>query len=129
MYRACESGIVQTMLGDSALAFQEKVESGEEKIVGVNAYKEESDAIDVPALERPSVAAIEAQIARVRRYKEARDQAAVRRALDSVARAANAERENVYAAVVDAARAGVTHGEICHALRRELGFGDVLVVP
>jgi hypothetical protein len=31
--------------------------------------------------------------------------------------------------VVDAARAGVTHGEICHALRRELGFGEVLVVP
>ena len=129
MYRACETGIVQTMLGDSALAFQEKVESGEEKIVGVNAYQEEGDAVDVPALERPSAASIEAQIARVRRYKEARDQAAAQCALDTLARAANSNGENVYAAVVDAARAGVTHGEICHALRRELGFGDVLVVP
>lgn len=129
MYRACETGLVQTMLGESALAFQEKVESGEEKIVGVNAYREEGDAVDVPALDRPAREAMEAQIARLVRYKEARDQAATRRALDGLARAANSKSDNVFGAVVEAARAGATHGEICATLRRELGFGDVLVVP
>jgi methylmalonyl-CoA mutase N-terminal domain/subunit len=129
MYRACENGLVQTMLGESALAFQEKVESGDDKIVGVNAYREEGEAVDVPALERPSAAAIAAQIARLRRYKEERDQAAARRGLEALARAAGSRTDNVFAALVDAARAGATHGEICATLRRELGFGDVLVVP
>jgi methylmalonyl-CoA mutase N-terminal domain/subunit len=39
MYRAVEKGIVQTMIGQSALAFQDRVESGEQTIVGVNAYQ------------------------------------------------------------------------------------------
>jgi methylmalonyl-CoA mutase N-terminal domain/subunit len=129
MYRACESGLVQTMLGESALAFQEKLESGEERIVGVNAYREEGEAVDVAALERPSPGAIAAQVARVRRYKAERDQAAARRAIEALARAAGSKTENVFGAAVDAARAGATHGEICATLRRELGFGDVLVVP
>ena len=39
MYQAAETGLVQSMIGESALAFQEKVESGEEKVVGVNCYQ------------------------------------------------------------------------------------------
>jgi methylmalonyl-CoA mutase N-terminal domain/subunit len=58
-------------------------------------------------------------------YKAQRSQAAVRSALDSLARAANDASENVFASVVEAAGAGCTHGEICGTLRRELGFGHV----
>ncbi len=42
--------------------------------------------------------------------------------------AANNERENVYEQIVEAAEAGVTHGEIVSLLRKELGFGRPLVV-
>ena len=35
---------------------------------------------------------------------------------------------NIFGAVVAAADAGCTHGEICGTLRRELGFGQPLVV-
>ena len=55
-------------------------------------------------------------------------EADVERAVAALRRAAQRHDENVFAAVVDAAEAGVTHGEIVSALRDELGFGDPLVV-
>ena len=67
-------------------------------------------------------------IARFKAYKEERSQTDVRHALDALARAANSARENVYERIVEAAEAGVTHGEIVSLLRQELGFGHPLVV-
>jgi methylmalonyl-CoA mutase N-terminal domain/subunit len=129
MYRAAESGLVQAMIGESALAFQDKVESGEETIVGVNAYKSDEDDFQMDWLERPRRAAIEAQIARTKRFKAERSRRQVDTALADLARAANSENQNVFEKIVDAAIAGVTHGEICHCLRGELGFGQPLIVP
>jgi methylmalonyl-CoA mutase N-terminal domain/subunit len=49
MYAAVERGFVQDMIGDSAIAFQDRVESGEQKIVGVNAYRlEREEALPAP---------------------------------------------------------------------------------
>ena len=42
--------------------------------------------------------------------------------------AANSENQNVFKHVVDAAAAGATHGEIIGVLRRELGFGEPLII-
>ena len=129
MFRAAETGLVQAMIGASALAFQDRVESGEETIVGVNAYRGDDDDLEMDWLERPNRNAIEAQIARAKRFKAERSHARVETALGDLARAANGSDENVFALSVDAAIAGVTHGEICACLRRELGFGQPLVVP
>ncbi len=128
MYRAVESGLVQRMIGESALAFQERVERGEQKIVGVNAYQAEEDGVRHAPLERPEPAAIRAQLARLQAFKAARDRSAVRAALDTLAAAANSDDQNVFERVVDAATAGATHGEIVDLLRRELGFGQPLVM-
>jgi len=117
------------MIGQSALAFQDKVESGEETIVGVNAYQVDEDDLEMDWLERPDRAAIDAQIARVRQFKRERSQASVAAALDELKRAAHDARENVFGRIVDAAIAGVTHGEICACLRAEYGFGQPLIVP
>ncbi len=51
------------------------------------------------------------------------------RALDGLARAAASEKQNVYAAVVEAIVAGATHGEVVARLRREMGDGQPLIVP
>ena len=67
-------------------------------------------------------------VARFKAFKEQRSQTDVRRALDTLKRAANSERENVYERIVEAAEVGVTHGEIVRLLREELGFGHPLVV-
>lgn len=70
---------------------------------------------------------MEDQIAQFKQFKADRSQTAVDKALSELARAAGDERANVFAAVVDAAAADVTHGEICACLRRELGFGRPLI--
>ena len=129
MYKAVESGWVQSKIGDSATNFQHKVSSGEEKIVGVNAYQvDEETEIPIQPLPRPDKADIEAYLERLADYKQQRDQDAVARALGDLAEAANDDNANVYATVVDAARAGATQGESIKVLRDELGFGQPLVV-
>jgi methylmalonyl-CoA mutase N-terminal domain/subunit len=128
MYAAVEAGLVQRMIGDSALAFQERVETGDQTIVGVNAYQVEDEAAPIAALERPDPVVMEAQIARLTAFKAERHQGAAAKGLDALAAAANSDDVNVFGAIVDAAGAGVTHGEICACLRREMGFGDPLVI-
>lgn len=126
MYAAVDQGIVQRMLGKSALDYQNRIESGEEKVVGVNCYTSETEEQDVPTY-RPNRAAMEAQVAAFRAFKAERDQTAIRKVIDDLARAANGS-ENVYDRVVEAAHAGATHGEIIACLRRELGFGHPQMV-
>jgi methylmalonyl-CoA mutase N-terminal domain/subunit len=128
MYAAVEQGLVQKMIGASARDFQEKVESGEQTVVGVNAYQVEEGRGDRQALPTPDPAKMQAHIAAFKAYKEGRSQAAVRQALDGVASAAGDPEQNIFERVVEAAEAGCTHGEICATLRRELGFGQPLVV-
>jgi len=128
MYKAAEAGLVQSMIGASALAFQELVENGEEKIVGVNCYQNDNAASVTRPTERPDLERMKGHVARFKAYKEQRSQAEVRRALDALKRSANNERENVYERIVEAAEVGVTHGEIVGLLRQELGFGHPLVV-
>ncbi len=129
MYRAVETGLVQTMIGESALRFQTRVESGEQTVVGVNKYRADEAGGTRESLKRPPAEKIEAQLASLARYKRNRDNASARRALDGLARAAESEKENLYAAVVEAAVAGATHGEVVARLRREMGDGEPLIVP
>jgi len=127
MYAAVEQGLVQRMIGDSALAFQQRVERGEETVVGVNRYQVDEDADAYTVLEYPGREGMRAQVARLKAYKAARSNDAAAKALDALARAAQGS-DNVMAKVVAAAEAGATHGEICACLRRELGFGDPLTI-
>jgi pivalyl-CoA mutase large subunit len=127
MYAAVDAGLVQRMIGESALAFQNRIESGEEGIVGVNVYASEGETLAEPEPYRPDRADMEAHVQRFRAFKAERDQQRVSHALSELARAANGS-ENVYQKVVDAALADVTHGEIVACLRAELGFGQPLLV-
>jgi methylmalonyl-CoA mutase N-terminal domain/subunit len=125
MYRAVESGLVQKMIGESAKRFQQQVESGEQTVVGVNAYAAEEDRTTRQPLARPDPAAMRAHVEAFKAFKAARSAQAVNKALDELARAASDPAINVFGKVVEAAEAGCTHGEICATLRRELGFGHV----
>jgi methylmalonyl-CoA mutase N-terminal domain/subunit len=128
MYRAVESGLVQGIIGESALAFESRIESGEQKVVGVNCYVADRDDIEPPPF-RPDPQAIERLVAEFNEYKEQRSKRDSRKALDMLARTANSENENIFAAVVESARLGATHGEIVACLRNVLGFGHPLIVP
>ena len=75
MYKAVEDGLVQRMIGESALAHQSKIESGEQTVVGVNAYQVEEDPHDYRSQPYPEPASIDAQIARLKAFKRNRSNA------------------------------------------------------
>lgn len=128
MYQAVEKGIVQRMIGESALAFQKKVDAGEQTIVGVNAYQVEEDPATYPSLEYPDAARMQSYLGRLADFKKSRSNADVDKAISALARSANTAKSNVFEHVVAAAEVGATHGEICGTLRKELGFGQPLTV-
>ncbi|MEW5008877.1 MAG: acyl-CoA mutase large subunit family protein [Cycloclasticus sp.] len=128
MYKAVEVGLVQTMCGQSSMANQELIESGKKRIVGVNCYQdEEEEKIEVETT-RPDPVLMQKHIDEFKAFKKNRSQQAVAKALDNLTRAANSDDENVFARVVEATGAGVTHGEIISCLRTELGFGHPLII-
>ena len=132
MYRAVESGVVQRRIGESARAHQARIDSGEQTVVGVNAYAVAEDASARPALARPDPAQMRAHVAEFAEWKARRSAMEVKNALVDLARSAQSSGKgagaNVFGQVVAAADVGCTHGEICGTLRRELGFGNPLVV-
>lgn len=128
MYAACEAGVVQRMIGESAQAWQERVESGEEKIIGVNCYESDADEAPIVETSRPDPERMRAHVESLKTFKRDRSQSAAKTAITQLRRAANNEHQNTFEQVIDAADAGATHGEIIACLREELGFGDPLIV-
>ncbi|HVE50581.1 MAG TPA: methylmalonyl-CoA mutase family protein, partial [Casimicrobiaceae bacterium] len=127
MYSAVESGLVQRRIGESARRQHEKIDSGEQTIVGVNAYCVDEDASARPALAKPDPELMQAHLREFAQWKTQRSSQQVGKALDELARSTGDTRSNIFAAVVAAAEVGCTHGEICGTLRRELGFGRPLI--
>jgi methylmalonyl-CoA mutase N-terminal domain/subunit len=128
MYKAVESGLVQRMIGASAMRTQARIDAGEQVVVGVNKYQADDEPGSRPAVDRPDAAAMRRHLDEFAAAKAARSKAEVEKALDALTRSTEAADGNVFGAVVDAARAGLTHEEICSRLRRDLGFGQPLVV-
>ncbi len=115
---------MKSALVDSHRARIARIEAGEQVVVGINKFTstEPSPLTDDaeggimvvdPAVEQHAVEALG-------RWREERDSAAVETALDAL-RAAAAGDENVMAATLAAARAGVTTGEWSQALRDAFG--------
>ncbi|MBL4589020.1 MAG: acyl-CoA mutase large subunit family protein [Alphaproteobacteria bacterium] len=128
MFLAVESGLVQGIIGESAMAHQEKVDSGEHKIVGVNAYvPDEDDASNRKVQPWPDQNIMAKHIEDFCSFKENRDDAAVQRSLDKLSEAAKSDNQNVYEQVVQATINNATQGEIITRLRDELGFGNPLI--
>lgn len=130
MYQAVSDGYVQGVIGESALRFQNELEAGARKVVGLNAFRDGDDHSmdEVPPLERPPAGAIEARVERFLVWKAARDQSSVRAALERLRRAAHDEKTNLYEQVIVAVGADLTHGEIVAALQEELGAGVPVLV-
>jgi methylmalonyl-CoA mutase N-terminal domain/subunit len=116
---AARAGWFQRHLAAGAYQEQCRVESGEQVIVGVNAFKVDEP---VPAqVFKVNPGAAERQMAKVVALRASRDQNAVGRGLEKL-RGACASGENVMPATVEAVKAFATIGEI-GAVWREV-FGD-----
>ena len=115
---AIEAGFVQKEIEESAWRFQREVEEGRRVIVGVNRFTvEEETSVPVQKID-PEVGRRRAEA--IRRYREHRDQAAVRAALSKLKEAAKGEA-NLFPFVLDAFRARATLGEVAGALREVFG--------
>jgi methylmalonyl-CoA mutase, N-terminal domain len=113
-----ETGWFTGEIAEASFAYQQKLEKGEKKIVGVNCHTE---TVAVPLeIMRISPEVEREQVARLARRRARRDQAAVDAALSALAAAARTD-ENLVPPMLDAARAEATLGEICDALRSEWG--------
>jgi (2R)-ethylmalonyl-CoA mutase len=121
---ALESGYLKRELVAAHAQRRRDIESGDLTVVGVNKYTETAES-PLTAGEEGAILsvdpAVEAQeIAKMRAWKEARDPATVRAALQSVEDAAR-EGRNIMEPTVAAARAGVTTGEWAETLRQLFG--------
>ncbi len=116
--RGIDDGWFTSRIGDAAFRENEAVESGERRIVGVNAY---TDAAEPPLeIMRVSHEIERDQRTALQKRKAGRDQAAVDAALDAVRAAARSDT-NMIPVLLDAARAEVTLGEMCQLLVGEWG--------
>ncbi|WP_329091047.1 MULTISPECIES: acyl-CoA mutase large subunit family protein [unclassified Streptosporangium] len=116
--RGIEDGWFMSEIAEAAFDYQRKLEKGEKRIVGVNCH---TASLDEP-LEILRVShEVEREQNRVLAERRAtRDQAAVDAALAAMVQVARGEG-NMIPAMLDAARAEATLGEICDALRDEWG--------
>jgi methylmalonyl-CoA mutase N-terminal domain/subunit len=126
MVAAIEKGYPQRAIQDSAYRWQQAIERGDQVIVGVNQFKQEHEP-PVPVLTVDPRVEPE-QVARVQALRASRDAAKWAQAMEELKRAA-VSGDNLLPAVVQAARARATTGEISHALRAVFGtHQEVLVV-
>jgi methylmalonyl-CoA mutase N-terminal domain/subunit len=119
MVEAVKRGFPQREIADAAFRYQQEVESGVRKVVGVNSYTEGDDG-DMPIL-RIDPALETKQIERVRGVRAARDSDAARRALDALVEAARGPGTNLMPLLLEAGRADATEGEIIEALQGVFG--------
>jgi methylmalonyl-CoA mutase N-terminal domain/subunit len=118
MIAAVERGYPQREIANASYEYQREVETGEQKIVGVNAFTEQDgQPIDLLQIDESSY---RRQADKLAALKSRRDQTAVSRALDDLKRAAEGA-ENTMPYILDAVRAYATVGEICSAFREVFG--------
>ncbi|HEY8533510.1 MAG TPA: methylmalonyl-CoA mutase family protein [Micromonospora sp.] len=116
--RGIEEGWFIAQISESAFAYQQAVEKGEKKIVGVNCH---TDTVTKPVdILRISPEVEQEQKRVLAERKAARDAEAVERALRRLADVARSD-DNMIPVILDAARAEATLGEICDVLRAEWG--------
>jgi methylmalonyl-CoA mutase N-terminal domain/subunit len=112
--RGIEDGWFMAEIADSAFTYQQALEKGTKRIVGVNAHT--ATLAEELEIMRISHEVETDQVAVLRARRAHRDGAAVDRALKDMLGAAD-RGENMIAPMLAAARAEATLGEICGALR------------
>jgi methylmalonyl-CoA mutase, N-terminal domain len=116
---AIERGFFQREIQEASFRYQRAVETGAEKIVGVNTYASNAP-VRVPRL-KISESARRAQSARLKAWRGRLDPKRHAAALDRLRKVAEREDENTMPAVLGALKARATLGEIVHAFQDVFG--------
>ena len=125
MAAAIETGIPKMRIEEAAARTQARIDSGNQKIIGVNEYRlEHEDPIDI--LEIDNTAVREEQVARLKELRAHRDEKAVQAALEEITKsvqtwADGGKGENLLALAVKAAGLRASLGEISDACEKVVG--------
>ncbi len=125
MAAAIETGIPKMRIEEAAARTQARIDSGRQKIIGINEYRlEHEDPIDI--LEIDNTAVREQQVARLAELRANRDEKAVQAALAEITESVQAwadggKGENLLALAVKAAGLRASLGEISDACEKVVG--------
>ncbi|MEW5900364.1 MAG: methylmalonyl-CoA mutase family protein [Acidobacteriota bacterium] len=119
VFRAIEEGYIQREIQGSAFRQQQKIETKEQVIVGLNEYAAKPEKIRF-RLYAPTRKIERTQVEKLRRLRKTRSGAKVERSLAALREAAKS-RQNVMPFLIAAVKAEATLGEICDVLRSVYG--------
>ncbi len=120
MTLAIEAGVPKQRIEEAAARRQAGLDSGQEKLVGVNTYRlKEQAGLEILDVDNAQVRA--SQIARLQVLRAERDPVAVEAALQALTAAANDPKANLLSLAVAAARCRASLGEISSALEQVYG--------
>ena len=125
MAAAIETGIPKMRIEEAAARTQARIDSGNQKIIGVNEYRlDHEDPIDI--LEIDNTAVRTEQVERLKQLRANRDEAAVQAALAEITKSVQAwadggKGENLLALAVKAAGLRASLGEISDACEKVVG--------
>lgn len=116
---AIEQGYMQQEMAAHAYEYQHEVELGKRTVIGVNKFNDSKKLAEQDVL-TADLGVGERQVARLEKMKAARDNEAVKAALEKLREAAKGT-ENLMPYLIDAVKTYATLGEICGVLREEFG--------
>ncbi len=116
---AIEQGYMQQEMAAHAYEYQHEVELGKRTVIGVNKFNDSKKLAEQDVL-TADLSVGKRQIARLEKMKAARDNEAVKAALEKLREAAKGT-ENLMPYLIDAVKTYATLGEICGVLREEFG--------
>jgi len=120
MAKAIETGIPKMRIEEASARKQARIDSGKDKIVGVNLNRlEKEDPIEILNVDNAAVR--ESQIVRLKLLRANRNNEDVQAALDALTKAAETGEGNLLALAIDAARKRASLGEISYALEKIYG--------
>lgn len=120
MVKAIEAGIPKLRIEEAAARTQARIDSGRQKIIGVNCYRPAHEE-SIPVLKVDNAAVRKTQIERLTKLRAERDTEATTRALEALTKCAETGTGNLLALAIDAARARASVGEISWALEKVWG--------
>ena len=120
MAKAIETGIPKLRIEEAAARKQARIDSGIDKIIGINEYRlEKEDPIEILDIDNTKVR--ESQIARLKALRASRDNAKVQASLEAITKAVETKSGNLLELAVEAARNRATLGEISDACEKVVG--------
>ncbi|SDG87460.1 heterodimeric methylmalonyl-CoA mutase large subunit precursor [Psychroflexus sediminis] len=120
MTKAIEAGIPKLRIEQAAAKKQARIDSGTDKIIGINAYRLKKED-PIVTLEVDNQTVRRQQLEKLSKIKAERDDKKVKHTLNELTRIAKEENGNLLEAAVIAARERATLGEISDALEEVYG--------